>query len=174
MVDGSVISLSGHSERRSDMEREMRRKDRKIGEAEALEILKNGEYGILSTVGEDGIPYGVPMSYAWVDGRICFHCAKGKGHKFENLMYCPQVCFTVVGATEVLPAEFGTNYESVIVFGTAQRLEGEEKQKGLEGLIEKYSSQYREAGMEYIAKSGIATDVFAIRPERISGKARRK
>ena len=156
------------------MEREMRRKDRKVGEAETLEILKNGEYGILSTVGEDGIPYGVPISYAWVDGKIFFHCAKGKGHKFENLMHSSQVCFTVVGATEVLPAEFGTKYESVIVFGTAQRLEGEEKQKGLEGLIDKYSSQHREAGMEYIAKAGVATDVFVIQPDRISGKARRK
>ena len=55
-----------------------------------------------------------------------------------------------------------------------KRLEGEEKQKGLEGLIDKYSSQHREAGMEYIAKAGVATDVFVIQPDRISGKARRK
>ena len=30
-------------------------------------ILQKGEYGILSTVGQDGKPYAVPLSYAWKD-----------------------------------------------------------------------------------------------------------
>ena len=44
--------------------REMRRKDRLLDSADAVEILKNGEYGVLATVTEDGSPYSVPMSYA--------------------------------------------------------------------------------------------------------------
>jgi len=156
------------------MNREMRRKDRQLEQEEALAILKEEKYGVLSTVGEDGAPYGVPVSYAYVDGKICFHCAKGKGHKYENLMHCDKVCFTVVGKTEVLPADFGTKYESAVVFGRAVKLEeGEQKQKALEGLIDKYSSEFRAAGLEYIAKAAVATDVFAIVPDRITGKARR-
>ena len=42
------------------MNEKMRRKDRETTEERAYEILKNGEYGILSTIGEDGYPYGVP------------------------------------------------------------------------------------------------------------------
>lgn len=45
--------------------REMRRKDRLLDSADAVEILKNGEYGVLATVTENGSPYGVPMSYAF-------------------------------------------------------------------------------------------------------------
>ncbi len=41
--------------------REMRRKDRKLDSADTLEILKNGEYGVLATVTEDGSPYDVPI-----------------------------------------------------------------------------------------------------------------
>ena len=44
------------------MNEKMRRKDRKTTEERAYEILKNGEYGILSTIGEDGYPYGVPVN----------------------------------------------------------------------------------------------------------------
>ena len=43
------------------MNEKMRRKDRETTEERAYEILKNGEYGILSTIGEDGYPYGVPL-----------------------------------------------------------------------------------------------------------------
>jgi len=157
------------------MERQMRRKDRQLTNEEATMILEKCQYGVLSTISEDGTPYGVPVSYALVDGKVCFHCAKGKGHKFENLMYCDAVSFTVIGETEVLPSDFGTKYESAIAFGKAVKLEeGEEKQKALEGLIDKYSSDFRPAGLEYIAKAGMATDVFVIEPERITGKARRK
>ena len=90
-------------------------------------------------------------------------------------MHCDAVSFTVIGETEVLPSDFGTKYESAIVFGKAVKLEeGEEKRKALEGLIDKYSSEFRPAGLEYIAKAGMTTDVFVIEPDRITGKARRK
>ena len=42
--------------------REMRRQDRMLSEEEAYEILEKAEYGILSTVCEDGKRYAVTMS----------------------------------------------------------------------------------------------------------------
>ena len=48
-------------------------------------ILQKGEYGILSTVGQDGKPYAVPLSYAWKDGLIHLHCAANVGKKLENI-----------------------------------------------------------------------------------------
>lgn len=38
------------------MNEKMRRKDRETTEERAYEILKNGEYGILSTIGRTAIP----------------------------------------------------------------------------------------------------------------------
>ena len=52
---------------------EMRRQDRKLTREEAETILRDGQYGILSTTGEDGYPYGVPVSYAYENGKIYFH-----------------------------------------------------------------------------------------------------
>ena len=41
-------------------------------------ILQKGEYGILSTVGQDGKPYAVPLSYAWKEKcrSLLFHASK--------------------------------------------------------------------------------------------------
>lgn len=38
----------------------MIRKDRIMSLQDALEILKNGEYGVLSTASKVGVPYGIP------------------------------------------------------------------------------------------------------------------
>lgn len=41
----------------------MRRKDRAISDTEARALLEKAEYGFLATTGNDGLPYGVPLSY---------------------------------------------------------------------------------------------------------------
>lgn len=152
---------------------EIRRKDRKAADEQTEAVLKNGEYGILSTVGSDGYPYGIPVNYAYEDGRINFHCAKGVGKKLENIRQNDKVCFTVVGRTQVLPEQFSTNYESTVVFGRARELtEPEEKRVALEKLIVKYSPEFQEAGHRYIERSGAATGVYEIVVEHMSGKAR--
>ena len=46
---------------------ELRRKDRAITKEEAITLLNKGEYGILSTVSENGNPYGIPLSYCFID-----------------------------------------------------------------------------------------------------------
>ena len=62
----------------------MRRKDKEIGTDEAINLLTKCEYGVLSTVGNDGQPYGVPLNYTYKDNCIYFHCAL-KGHKIDNI-----------------------------------------------------------------------------------------
>ena len=53
----------------------MRRKDRAITEEEAMNLLNKSEYGVLSTVDENGEPYGVPMNFCIIEHFIYFHCA---------------------------------------------------------------------------------------------------
>ena len=53
----------------------MRRKDRAITEEEAMNLLNKSEYGVLSTVDENGEPYGVPMNFCIIEHCIYFHCA---------------------------------------------------------------------------------------------------
>lgn len=150
---------------------EMRRKDRLLALEETQGILKDGEYGILSTVGADGIPYGVPVSYAYDNNIIYFHCAKDVGLKVANMEQHNKVCFTVVGKTEVMPQSFATKYESVIAVGTVQK--AVDKHIGLNLLREKYSPEYAEAGAKYIEASYEQVAVYEIHVEELTGKAKR-
>lgn len=150
----------------------MKRKDRQIKENQALEILKNGEYGILSTVSANQVPYGVPLNYCVIDKAIYFHCAR-VGLKLDNISANQQVSFCVVGKTEVRPSEFSTKYESCIVAGTAEEVEGEEKKVALEGLVLKYSADYIHEGAKYIKNDHHKTRVIKIAINDIIGKARK-
>ena len=150
----------------------MRRKDRELTIEKTKEILTDGNYGILSTVGEDAFPYGVPLSYVYENEQILFHCVKETGKKLDGMRYNEKVCFTVVGATKVLPDKFATNYESVIVQGRVKFLTGKEKYDALYALVKKYSPEYLDEGRAYIEKATDAVDVGAIIIESMTGKAR--
>ena len=154
------------------MKRQLRRPERGMTEPEAWKLLESGEYGILSTCGPDGEPYGLPINYCVSNGAIYFHCAV-EGHKLENIATESRVSFCVVGKTEVLPDQFATRYESVIVSGRAAEVFGDEKQLAMEGLLAKYSTGFHEKGLRYIAAQGGQTRVFRVGIDTICGKARR-
>lgn len=48
------------------MFREMRRKKQQLTTEECVEILKQEPRGILSMLGDDGYPYGIPMTHCTV------------------------------------------------------------------------------------------------------------
>ena len=149
----------------------MRRKDREITPQEAIAILSVAEYGVLSTVGEDCQPYGVPLSYAYKEDAIYFHCAID-GQKLDNIARNSKISFCVVGNTNILPDSFGTEYESVIVFGTANEVHGDERYNALVSLLEKYCTEFVKEGLQYIELKDNVTKVFKLEISHISGKAR--
>ena len=149
--------------------REMRRKDKEIGTDEAISLLTKCEYGVLSTAGNDGQPYGVPLNYAYKDNCIYFHCALA-GHKIDNIESNPKVSFCAVGDTKILPSEFSTEYVSVVAFGVASEVQGSERYNALVLLLEKFSPEFIEEGKKYIEKLDKVTKVIKIEIEHISGK----
>ncbi len=150
----------------------MRRKDRAISEEAAVALLNKAAYGVLSTVAEDGKPYGVPLHFCLIDHCLYFHCAV-EGQKIDHLEKNKSVSFCVVGHTEILPGDFATRYESVIVAGAIEEVFEPDKQIALEGLLHKYSLDFFEKGLEYIAAFKDRTRVFKINIDTLSGKARR-
>ncbi len=147
----------------------MRRSDKALSNDAAVKILLESEFGVLSTVDSDGQPYGVPLNYFLNDNCLYFHCAL-IGHKLDNLILNDKVSFCVVGRTKVLPAEFTTEYESVIVTGRAEVVYEKEKYKALVGLVEKYSSEFVEDGHRYIEKIDSETKVVRINIDLMTGK----
>jgi|SRR6056297_2287464 len=152
------------------MQREMRRAEKQLTKKEALRILEEGKYGVLSTVSADGTPYGIPLNFSLRDEVIYFHSAS-EGHKLDNIAGNHSVSFCVVGEVELLPAEFSTQYESAVVSGTAKEVFGQEKQMALESLLEKYSPNYYAEGLSYIQENLGKTSVFKIPIDRITGKS---
>jgi nitroimidazol reductase NimA-like FMN-containing flavoprotein (pyridoxamine 5'-phosphate oxidase superfamily) len=149
--------------------KEMRRKDKQIGIDDAIKLLTECEYGVLSTVGNDGQAYGIPLNYTYHDNCIYFHCAL-KGHKIDNIDNNPKVSFCAVGDTKVLPSEFATDYVSAVVFGVASEVRGTERHNALVLLLEKFSPDFMQEGKKYIEKFDKATKVIKIEIQHISGK----
>ncbi len=149
--------------------KELRRKDKQISIEEAMGLLNKGEYGILSTVGADCQPYGVPLNYVYKNNTIYFHCAL-IGHKLDNLESNSKVSFCVVGETKILPSEFSTEFISTVAFGIASEVHGEERYNGFLWILEKYSPEYIEEGKKYIEKMDKVTKLIKIEVQHISAK----
>ncbi len=153
--------------------KDLRRKDRAITEEEALALLNKAEYGVLSTVAENGKPYGVPLNFCIIDRCIYFHSAM-EGQKIDNIKQNKSVSFCVVGDTEILPAKFGTIFESVIVSGEVEEVFDLNKQLALEALLHKYSPEFIDKGIKYIESLKEKARVFKITINKLTGKARKK
>jgi len=153
--------------------RALRRKDRAITEDEALALLNVAEYGVLSTVTENGRAYGVPLNYCVIDDCIYFHCAV-EGQKIDNIRHNKSVSFCAIGNTELLPDKFGTLYESVIASGVIEEVFESDKQLALEGLLHKYSAEFIDEGLKYIEGLREKTKVFKITINNVTGKARKQ
>ena len=151
------------------MFREMRRKDKIKTFEENVKILEACTNGIMAVIGDGGYPYGVPVSYVYNDGKIYFHCAV-EGHKLDAIKADPKVSFTVVGADNISPEKFTTTYSSVICFGKAVILEGDNKQMALELIVDKYSKDFKAEGMQYIRDKWERTVVVCIEIEHMTGK----
>lgn len=154
------------------MFREMRRKDKQLSEEAIKTILEKSTNGILSVIGDEGYPYGVPLSYAYSDGKIIFHCYKD-GHKVDAIKNNSKVSFTIVAQDDVVPEDYGTDFASVIIFGKASFIDDEEEMyKAHIPLIEKYSKDYYDGGIEYFNKAKSVMKMAKIDIEHITGKGK--
>lgn len=150
----------------------VRRQDRLLDEAAAMELLQSGEYAFLSMTTDEGA-YGVPINYVVENDTIYIHCAP-EGRKLRAIAYDSRVLLCVVGHSRVVGEQLTTAYSSVIVAGRAQIVEDEAlKRHALQLLVDKYASDFREEGYGALERSLHRTAVVAIAIESISGKTKR-
>lgn len=112
------------------MFRPMRRFKQQISEAECIRILKEQPRGVLSLIGDDGYPYGIPLDhwYCEEDGKLYFHGAK-EGHKIDAIASCDKVSYCVMDEGFRKEGEWALNINSVIVFGRIRLVTDPEKAK---------------------------------------------
>lgn len=153
------------------MFREMRRKNQALSEKETIDILNNSTSGVLAVSGDHDYPYAVPLSYAYREGMLYFHCAK-TGHKIDSIKRNDKVSFCVIGSDEVVAEKFTTLYRSAVVFGRARILTDDaERRHALNCLLEKYSPGFISDGEVEIENDWERLCVVEIRVEHLTGKA---
>ena len=153
------------------MFRELMRKKQQLPMEECIRILKEEPRGVLSVLGDDGYPYGMPMNhyYCEEDGRIYFHGGK-TGHKIDAIRRCDKVSFCVYDQGYRRDGEWALNIRSVVVFGRVEWVEDTETAYRIsENLCRKFTDDEAYIRKE-IERSGPGTLVFALRPEQITGK----
>ncbi len=153
------------------MFREMLRKKQQLPLDECREILKNELRGVLSVLGDDGYPYGMPLDhyYCEEDGKIYFHSGK-KGHRTDAMKRYDKASYCVYDKGFREDGDWALHIKSVIVFG---RIEFIEDQETIYRICAELSRKFT-VDEAYIAreieKSGPGTMLFALVPEHISGK----
>ena len=123
------------------MFRNMRRFKQQLTEEDCVRILKQQPRGVLSMLGDDGYPYGIPLDhwYSEKDHKLYFHCAK-VGHKIDAITACEQVSYCVMDEGYRKDGEWALNINSVVVFGRMRIVEDEEKKREIcTNLVRKFT-----------------------------------
>ena len=153
------------------MFRELVRKKQQISREECLEILKNEPRGVLSVLGDDDYPYGMPMNFLFCkeDGQIYFHGGK-TGHKIDAIRRHDKVSFCVYDEGFRREGEWALNIRSVVVFGRVREVKDHARAMEIcRRLSGKYTgdSAYIEHEIQF---SGPGTLCLELIPEQITGK----
>lgn len=153
------------------MFRELNRIKQKLSMEESIAILQQEPRGVLSVIGDDGYPYGMPMDHWYndTDGCLYFHSNK-KGHKVDAMNRCSKASYCVYDQGFLREGEWALNIRSVIVFG---RIEIVEDYNTAMAIVRQLSLKYTD-DIAYIDReiqqSGKNTLVFRLVPEHITGK----
>ncbi len=85
---------------------------------ECAALLQQETRGVLSVLGEDGYPYGMPMNhwYDESDGSLWFHCGY-TGHRLAALRRCDKASFCVFDQGVRTGEDWAYRVRSVVVFG---------------------------------------------------------
>ena len=153
------------------MFRDMLRKKQQLPEEECIEILKNELRGVLSVIGDDDYPYGMPINhfYCEEDGKIYFHSGR-KGHKIGAMKSHDKASFCVYDQGFRREGEWALNIRSVIVFGRIEFIEDKEKIYEIARRLSYKFTDDEEYIEHEIVRSGPGTLMFALVPEHMTGK----
>lgn len=159
---------------------EMRRKDRAKDDKWIKEFLNAAPFAAISTL-HGGQPFINNNIFVYDEDENCiyFHTSK-EGRLRYSITENTKVCLSAAEMGRLLPAdvalEFSVEYKSVIVFGSVEIIEEEEKAKAaLQKLMDKYfpnhkpGKDYREIIPEEIKR----TSVYKIIIESMSGKEKK-
>ena len=153
------------------MFRDVARAKQRLSLEECISLLKSEKRGVLSVIGDDGYPYGLPINHYYneEDGRLYFHSGKS-GHKTDAIKNCDKISYCLIDKGNHTDDTWALSFRSVIVFGRAEIVDDKETAVEMSRRLSyKFTddSEYIENEIRQFA-SGVL--VFALIPEHITGK----
>ena len=142
---------------------------------EEMEKILHGEtLGFLGLY-RRGESYVVPLTYAYAEGRIIFHCAR-TGRKLDFLKENPQVCFTVARQSgEIIRHPQGgscrADHDSVICRGTARIVADAEERRQ---LLDDFNHSLQPDAEGITLEAASQCQAVEIRIEEMTGRRWRK
>jgi hypothetical protein len=149
----------------------MRRFKQQISEEECIRILKEQPRGVLSMIGDDGYPYGIPLDHWYSGNKLYFHGAK-VGHKMDAITAFDKVSYCVMDEGFRRDGEWALNIKSVVIFGRMRIVDDAEddlKVKIATGLCRKFTDD--EAFLQKELTHAMPRAAFLeLTPEHMTGK----
>lgn len=150
-----------------------RMKEHPLKPEEINALLSTESVGNLATVSPEGYPYVTPVHFVWLNAKLYIHglCV---GQKIAYLKANPKIGFEVFKLNGLLhdpelPCDTNTDYESVIITGTATLIDDEaQKIIVLDEVVKKYTPQH--SGKTYPPAMLKATGIIEITPISTTGK----
>jgi nitroimidazol reductase NimA-like FMN-containing flavoprotein (pyridoxamine 5'-phosphate oxidase superfamily) len=149
----------------------MRRFKQQISDEECIRVLKEQPRGVLSMIGDDGYPYGIPLDhwYCEEDGKLYFHGAK-EGHKIDAIAKCDKVSYCVMDEGFRKEGEWALNINSVIVFGRIKLVDDPDKARLIgENLCRKFTDD-EEYIQHELTNALPRAQCLELIPEHMTGK----
>ncbi|MBR2503806.1 MAG: pyridoxamine 5'-phosphate oxidase family protein [Oscillospiraceae bacterium] len=153
------------------MFRELVRKNKQLSNQECIRLLVNETRGVLSVLGDDDYPYGMPMNhwYNEEDGNIYFHCGN-IGHRLEALQKHNKVSFCVFDKGYKPEDHWAYKVKSVIVFGRIDIIDDMEQITDITTKLSYKFIQDDEYIKGEIESSGHRTLLLKLNVEHMCGK----
>ena len=149
--------------------RPLRRIKQTASQEECIALLESAPRGVLAVHGENGYPYGLPVNFVYLDGRIYFHCAK-EGHKLDAIRANDKVSFTILSEPVRNDGEWWYCFTSVIVFGRISDINEPEK---ADMVLRALGSKYFPEGYDMetdIVRNGPHALILELTIDHVSGK----
>ena len=151
--------------------REIRRFKQALSNEECIKVLGHELRGVLSVLGDDDYPYGMPINH-WYnpeDGKLYFHAGPG-GHRLDSITKHDKVSFCVYDGGFRKEGDWALNIKSVIVFGRMEVVKDEDlKLHAIRQLSYKFpvDDEYID---DDIRRNGNSFVMLALTPEHMTGK----
>lgn len=153
------------------MFRELVRKNKQLSMEDCVQVLESETRGVLSVLGDDDYPYGMPMNHFYNedDGCVYFHCGKF-GHRLDALKKHEKVSFCVYDEGYRNEGEWALNVKSVIIFGRMELIEDMDMIVDITRKLSLKFIQDEEHIRREIESAAHRTLLMRLKPEHICGK----